>query len=416
MKTNIWIFHHYADPPDGHWTGTYDLYKFLVAKGHSVTVFSSSFSHYTRREERLNPAEKSKVQFFNGMRFVFVRTAPYTGNDRRRFYNMLSYAVGSLVEAIKIKEKPDVVIGSTPHPFCLMTAIVVSKIKRCRFVMELHDLWMEFMIDTRMISPAGIPSRIVAAFDRYTYKTADRIFTLWPRMNVYLEGLGVPAGKISWIPLGLDFATTRLPESRRRKTGESFNVVCTARFGPASNIDEILEAAKIIKAENLGDIRFTLYGDGPEKEKLLAFASDNRLDNVVFGGMIPKSHVKDRLKLADVCISGLPDMPNYNKYGTIPTKLIDYMSANRAVIFISNVTDNLVARSGSGICVLPGRPDMLAEAIKKLYGMSVEDLAAMAKKGVEYLKKYHDLRALADKVELYLCSDKISGDATSDAV
>jgi hypothetical protein len=26
-KKVIWLFHHYADPPDGHWTNHFDLFE-----------------------------------------------------------------------------------------------------------------------------------------------------------------------------------------------------------------------------------------------------------------------------------------------------------------------------------------------------------------------------------------------------
>ena len=74
MKKTIWLYHHYADPPDGHWTNHFDLFELMVRKGYRVTIFSSSFSHYSREENRLKPNEKFRVQNFSGVRFIFIKT------------------------------------------------------------------------------------------------------------------------------------------------------------------------------------------------------------------------------------------------------------------------------------------------------------------------------------------------------
>ena len=53
---NIWIFNHYALPPDlPGGTRHYDLGRELVRRGHRVTIIASSFHHYLRREVRMVP-------------------------------------------------------------------------------------------------------------------------------------------------------------------------------------------------------------------------------------------------------------------------------------------------------------------------------------------------------------------------
>lgn len=50
---NIWWVSHYASTPDQQFTTQYDLASRLVRKGHRVTFFASSFSHYKFKEIRL---------------------------------------------------------------------------------------------------------------------------------------------------------------------------------------------------------------------------------------------------------------------------------------------------------------------------------------------------------------------------
>ena len=94
----IWILNHYAAPPDQP-AGTrhYDFGRVLAAQGHDVTIFASSFSHLSRQEEHLRPGERLRVEMIDGVRFVWIRTTSYTGNDHRRARNMMSYVLGVLL-------------------------------------------------------------------------------------------------------------------------------------------------------------------------------------------------------------------------------------------------------------------------------------------------------------------------------
>ena len=89
---NIWIFNHYAHPPDvPGGTRHYDFGKELVRRGHKVTIFATSYHHHLRREIRLKSGEKWKIEDINGVKFVWIRTFPYKDNDWRRVVNMVSY-------------------------------------------------------------------------------------------------------------------------------------------------------------------------------------------------------------------------------------------------------------------------------------------------------------------------------------
>ena len=75
----IWILNHYAAPPDQP-AGTrhYDLGRVLTQQGHDVTIFASSFSHFTLREERLQRKERMRIEYVDGVRFAWIRTTPYS--------------------------------------------------------------------------------------------------------------------------------------------------------------------------------------------------------------------------------------------------------------------------------------------------------------------------------------------------
>ena len=76
---NIWIFNQYAHGPDlPGGTRHYDLGRELVKRGHRVVIFATSFHHYLHRGTRLQPGERWKIEDVNGIKFVWLRTSPYS--------------------------------------------------------------------------------------------------------------------------------------------------------------------------------------------------------------------------------------------------------------------------------------------------------------------------------------------------
>ncbi len=397
------MFHHYADPPDGFWTGTYDLYKFMARKGHKITVISSSYNHYSHREERLKPGENIRELVVDGVKFVFVRTTPYIRNNWRRALNMISYGFRAYRWGASQKERPDVIIATTPHPFCIFAALQLSKKLKVPFQMELHDLWLDYILDTKMMSRSNLLYKILEKMEVQCYKKAEKIFILWPQMDLYLRQFDISPKKIIWTPLGVDFSSLTPPAPKVSCNGDPFVVICTARFGPASNVDEILQAARILKEWGLESrFRFVLIGGGPQKEALERYVQDNQLGNIEFRGMVPKGDIPRHLIEADLCIAGLPDIPNYRKYGTIPTKVVDYLFANRPTIFITSIKNSLVEMAEAGFVVPPGHPEILADVLQKAINLPSEERARLGRNGVEYIRKNHNLEKLADRIERVL--------------
>lgn len=394
----VWIFHHYGDPPDGHWTGTYDVYKHLAARGHRVTVFNSSFSHYSRRDDRLASGQMMREQFYGGMRFIFVRTTPYERNDWRRVLNMLTYAWRSARIAVDQTERPDVVIGSTPHPFAVGVAGWVAKRNDCPFILELHDLWLQYLLDTGALRSWNPLAKGLELIDRWCYRRAAKIMMLWPRMDLYLRGFDVPPERLAWVPMGVVFDAAPMEASSRNAGDGVLRVAWTGRIGPASNALEILQAAKILHDRGRHDITFTLIGGGPDEQALRQFKETERLDNVVFTGMLPKRELPPYLRDADVCVAGLPPVETYAHYGTIPSKLLDYMAEGKPVVFITTIPDNALSRAEAGVVVPPNAPDELAAAFERLAGASAEERRRLGENGRQYVRVFHNPEKLAARI------------------
>jgi glycosyltransferase involved in cell wall biosynthesis len=95
----------------------------------------------------------------------------------------------------------------------------------------------------------------------------------------------------------------------------------------------------------------------------------------------------------------LPGLPHFQRYGQIASKLLDYLVSGRPTIIATNIHDNLISKAQAGIVVPPGQPRALAAAIIQLATMTLADRARMARNGREYVRRHHDIVALADRFE-----------------
>jgi glycosyltransferase involved in cell wall biosynthesis len=403
----IWILNHYAVPPDRP-AGTrhYDIGRVLAAKGHDVTIFASSFSHFTFREERLRGNERMRVDFVDGVRFVWIRTTPYSGNDARRVLNMCSYAIGA-VRAQRRMPRPDVVVGSSVHLVAVAAAWLIAGVRRVPFIFEVRDLWPQALVDMGALKEKSVVTRLLRGVERFLYRHAKVIITLPPRAADYITMLGIPREKIVYVPNGIadydepvvdisDDAAGLVAKITELRQAGHLVAGFTGSFVQANGVDTLVRAARVLSDRGVRDIEFVFVGDGPEKEKSRQLASNLDLRNVLFWPPLPKRNIPAVLDALDVTLFSLRDISVY-KYGLSCNKLFDYLASGRPIISACAIDETPVSASGAGICVPPESPEEVADALVKLASMSVAERHAMGERGRNWVYQHHGVTALAER-------------------
>ena len=116
MNPHLWIVNQYALPKgEAGITRHGDLASELVNLGYDVTIFASSFDYLTRERDRLDH-RSSRLTNHDGVKFVWLKTPPYMGNDGTRVKNMVTF-FGAVMRVASFGKygKPDVILGSSPH-------------------------------------------------------------------------------------------------------------------------------------------------------------------------------------------------------------------------------------------------------------------------------------------------------------
>lgn len=402
----IWIFNHYADPPDGMATRSFDIASRLTAAGHPSTIFLSNFSHYYFKPMRRLGWRLWRREKLQGVTLVWLRTSHYRSNNWRRIANMVSYMFLAFGASALSLERPDVVIGVSVHPLAALAGYFIARLRRARFFVEVTDLWPETLIQFGRVRRDSSTARVMRGLERFLYRKAERIFMLWRDTGDYVESLGVSADKIVWLPHGVELNRYHDLAAYDGATGlPPFRVVYLGSFVSGMSLDTIIDAAAELKARRRNDIQFRLVGAGTLRSELVQRVGDLVLDNVVFPDPVPKAEIARAMNQADAFIYGLQDLPLY-RYGMSLNKLMDYLASARPIIFFGNSSYDPVAIAEAGISLSPGDPVALADSIERLADLPPQERVAMGSRGRAYLLEHHTIPALTDRLLAVLTRDR----------
>jgi len=129
------------DEPGG--TRHHELARFLVQKGHQVTVIASRVSYLTG--SALTPTHLPKGE---GPGVRVLRAYTYNALHKsfvHRVFAFLSFMFSSFFIGLGVKNV-DVVWGTSPPIFQGVTAWALARLKGAKFLFEVRDLWPDFAI------------------------------------------------------------------------------------------------------------------------------------------------------------------------------------------------------------------------------------------------------------------------------
>jgi len=392
----VWILNHYANEPGGAgFTRHYHLAKNLTAFGWEATVIAASFEHNVGRQ-RLSVGERCRIDINTGVPFLWIRTPGYEGNSGGRILNMIAYTFRVLLPSYtKLLPKPDVIVGSSVHPFAALAGSLLAHRYQVPFVFEVRDLWPQTLIDMGRLRERSFLTWVLRRLEQWLYRRAVRIVVLLPYAGNYIQPLGIPKEKVIWIPNGVDLSVFPEIAPPQRLNGDPFVLMYFGAHGQANGLDIVLRAMKVVSEQaSPGAIRLRLIGDGPLKPELVRLAEKLELCDVSFEIPVPQGDIPALASEADAFVFNLIDVPVF-RYGISSNKLFEFMAGARPIIFCCNSSNNPVEDARAGITAHPGDPESLAQAILAVSRMTAEERYCMGCAGRRYLEENHSMDRLA---------------------
>ncbi len=370
-------------------TRHHEFARLLVSRGYQVTVIASPVSYLTGNQTSRIGEE------INGVKIL--RASVYDAHHKSFFHRILaffSFMLSSFVMGLGVKNV-DLVWGTSPPIFQGVTAWMLARIKRAKFLFEVRDLWPQFAIAVGVLKNPVLIA-MSNGLERFLYRRADRVVVNSPGFLEHVLRAG--AQRVALIPNGADpamFDPNAAGESFRaaHHLQDKFVALYAGAHGMSNDLQVVLESAGLLADKN---IQIVLLGDGKEKSALMARANEMKLTNVTFLPSVPKTEMANVLAGADACIAILKPLEEYKR--TYPNKVFDYMAAGRPVaLVIDGVIRDVVEAAGCGIFAEPGNPSALAQAISKLSDDKIK-ARKMGLAGRKYLEEHFSREKVADQL------------------
>ena len=391
-----WLLNHYALGPES--TGPtrhHCLAKFLPRSGWELHIIAASVEH-TTGAQRVSPAELARHEVLDGVPFLWIRTPDYRGNGWDRVLNMLSFAVRVLRPRYTAKlPRPDIVIGSSLHPFGAWSGAMLAARMGVPFVFEFRDLWPETLISMGRISATGPTAWFLRTLEGWLCRRAVKMFTPLPRCQERVEALGGKSEDLAWIANGVDLSRIPvMPEPM--DDSQDFTVMYLGAHGMANDLDTLLDAMAILQSQEGGQrIRCRFVGDGSEKLRLEGRVRREELGNVSFEVPVAKRDVPALAAQADAFVICVRDLPELYRYGICMNKICDYMVMGRPTVAALSAANNPIDESGAGVTVPPGDPRKLAAALTQMSTRTRAERRTMGLLGREYVERELSCEVLA---------------------
>lgn len=399
---NILLINHYAgSPTHGMEYRPFYMAREWVKMGHQVTIVGASQSHL--RSVQPDISGNLTRQNLEGICYIWLKTPSYRGNSIGRVLNMLAF----IIQLFKFGNtfaktyKPDAVIASSTYPLDIYPARIIANKSKARLIYEVHDLWPLSPMELGGMSPWHPFVLLMQMAENYAYRNCDKVVSMLPKAIEHMCEHGMSPNKFLYIPNGIDVNewknnTADLPEVHNKvlielKEKQYFIVGYAGTHGIANALHTLLEAAELLLDKN---IRFVFVGHGSEKEKLISYAKDMKLTNIVWLPSVPKESISQLLKYFDICFIGAKKQPLY-RFGISPNKLMDYMMAGKPIISNIEAGNDIVGDSECGLSVKGEDPQKLAEAIIAMYAMTSKRQIALGENGRRYVLKNNDYYQLA---------------------
>jgi glycosyltransferase involved in cell wall biosynthesis len=286
-----------------------------------------------------------------------------------RIVNLITISLSIFLTALFRILAGDIVIVVTNPPLLPYFAALACRVRRARFVLLVHDVYPEILTRMDILKPQSFLLRLLNRASVWLYRNADRILVLGRDMQLLIREK-VP----SWqdrVVVATNWANTEMivPMPRgsnqlldRLQLKDKFVVEFFGNMGRPHCIEDLLDAAELLRSAP--GIHFLLVGWGVKKIWAVKEKQARHLENMTILDPLPRDQSCDIQNACDIAINTLSrDMSGIS----VPSRTYNVMASGKPMLGVCDDDSELAAvihEERIGWVVPPGRPDLLATAIR----------------------------------------------------
>ncbi|MEH2064339.1 MAG: glycosyltransferase family 4 protein [Nostoc sp.] len=378
-----------------------ELAEGLVKRGHQVRVITGMPNYPQReiydgyRDKWYLTEEKNGVKIQRS--YLRIKSKP---NLLDRLLLELSFIFTSLPQAFK-GGRPDVIILTVPPLLGILPATIFGWLYNCPVVLNVQDILPEAAVRIGLLKNKWM-IRILAALEKFAYRTAHTISVIADGFRENLVNKGVPVNKIVCIPNWVNITFIRpLPKEKNswisnHKLDGKFVVLYSGNIALTQGLETVIEAAVCLR--HIKDIVFVIVGESRALQMLQECCLLNGADNVLLLPLQPREKLPEMLAASDVgLIVQKRNVISFN----MPSKIPLLLASGRPIVGSVPATGTaarVIDLSGGGIIVEPESPNAMAAAVHDLYTNPALG-ARLGNTGRKFAEENYSLEQALDKYE-----------------
>ncbi|MCR4824236.1 MAG: glycosyltransferase family 4 protein [Bacteroidales bacterium] len=370
----------------------------LQRRGHEVTVLTGipdypkgeyfdGYGVFRKRVERINGVKVIRAYIFPRGKAGKIRLVlNYVSITLSQAFDAFWLGLFKRLDRVLVYESSPVMVG--------IAAGIVSRMQHIPMLFWCTDLWPESLSAAGGISNPSIIGYFTRMV-RKIYRNSTRILITSEGFRQSIEEKGDFADKIVYFPQWAD-APAESSGMEIPALPEGFKVMFAGNIGEAQDFEHILEAARILKDE---DIHFVILGDGRKRPWSEEFVREHGLgEKVHFLGRFPAATMPAFFAQADLLLVTLKDELIFNL--TLPAKVQSYMAAGKPIVAMMNGEGpRVIAQAGCGMSAPAGDARALSDVILQMKSMDGTELAAMGTRGQAFCETHFKLERCIDHLE-----------------
>lgn len=374
-----------------------DMARSWVQRGHSVTVVTGMPNHPTGVVQAPYIGRLIAHESLDGVTVLrnWLYATPNEGLVRKTLSH-LSFMVSALVLGYARLGSADVIIASSPSFFAVISAWIMSRLRKIPFVFEVRDLWPAVFVDLGVLTNPFV-IRALESVEMFLYQRAALVVTVTEGFRKRLLARGLPPEKVVTITNGAAIESfTPGPRDNAVRTelglAGKFVVGYVGAHGISQGLELVLQAAQRLRDD--ADIVFLLVGEGARKRALLELREKLRLTNVIMLPAQAHQRVREYYCATDVCVVPLRQLPLFGTF--IPSKMFEIMACAVPVIgAVEGEAREILERSGGARLITPEDDAALADAVR-WFKLHPGESRQMGAAGRAFVTANYDRQVLAD--------------------
>ncbi len=362
----------------------YNLGQELKKHNYKITIVASSFFH--KYIEYPSVKGLYKEEQINGIKYYWIHTNKYLKRGIWQVFNQIQFTFNTFLSLSRLSsEKPDLIIVSSPHPFIIYPAFLLSKICKCKLIYEARDLWPRILLELKALTKKNPYYWILILTEQFCVKNADFIIYLKKgEIDYYKKFFNINEQKTLFLPNSFHMADNEI--YRKPVNKNDFTICYVGGLSKYYNIFSFISLAKKCQDNNSG-INFILVGKGELEGEIRNKIKLLRLNNISMTGGVKRRIAHEHIIESDITYLSLEDL-KIHEYGISCNKIYEYMYFKKAILGSYKTNFDPVKESQCGLVSNPGNLDKLYEDLIYLKNNSKKTLE-MGINGYNFYKKFH---------------------------